>query len=101
MNVHEQLNLHDARVKRVKVQEINYVERSVTLELDTAGAMANAKALCLHRCRELEMDELTGCWWMGDQTTTDDKGVYLEAELITEDGETRRLCARCREITFK
>ena len=97
----EGLCLHDALVKDVEISEINYAERSVRIVLNAAQAMSDVKALRLERCRRLEMDDIAGCWWIGERLTCDESGVILEAELSAATGEKRRLFAQCQRMAFE
>lgn len=95
------LLLHDALVKDVRISEINYAEQNVSVFLDTAQAMSKAKALHLECCRRLDMDDVAGCWWLGERLTQNENGVVIEAELVTASGEKRKLIAQCRRLVFE
>lgn len=104
INAHErqeELCLHDALVKNIRMTEINYAERNVEIFLDTSQAMSDAGVLMLERCRKLEMEDITGCWWMGERLTHEDNGVFIEAELVTASGEKRRLVALCYRLLLE
>lgn len=101
MNAHEWqegLCLHDALVKKIEITEINRAELSVTILFDTAQAMSDAGMLRLEHCRKLDMDDVAGCWWMGERLTHDDSGVFVEGELVTSSGEKRKLIALCQRL---
>lgn len=97
----EGLCLHDARVRDIRITEINCAERNVNILLDTSQAMSDASMLRLEHCRKLEMEDIAGCWWMGERLTHEDNGVFIEAELVTASGEKRRLVALCHRLLLE
>ena len=99
--VRDDLLLHDALVKDVRITEINFAERNVEIFFNSAEAMSDVGVLRLERCRKLETDHLVGCWWMGEKLTKDENGVSIECELVTASGEKRKLIAQCQRLVAK